>query len=92
MYFRGTLAGRLMRNDREYRCTRKRCQTRKTPLRLERRFEVLHVPLASQNIVAGVFSTVPGTGYSGRLIPLLRAASLAVALAGCLLFFGWPHF
>jgi len=82
----------MRRNDREHPCAQKPGQTRETPLRLERRFEVLHVPLASQNIVAGVFSTVPFTGSSGRLIPLLRAASLAVALAGCLLFFGWPQF
>ena len=58
---------------------------RKTPLRLERRFEVLHVPLASQNIVAGGFSTVPIAGFPAGF-SLLRAASLAVALAGCLLF------
>jgi hypothetical protein len=36
---------------------------------------------------AMVISTAPTAGFPGRF-PLFRAASMAVALAGCLLFFG----
>ena len=64
-----------------------RPQTRKTPLQSERRFAVLRWSLASQAIVAGgcfhrAYSRLP------RLVSLLRAASLEVALAGRLVFFG----
>jgi hypothetical protein len=59
-----------------------------TPLSPEWRFAVPRWSLAPQNVAAGgsihrAYLRLPRPVY-----PLLRAASLAVALAGCLLFIG----
>ena len=63
-------------------------QTQETPLQTEWRSAVLRWSLASQMICGRwLFPPCLLADFPGRF-SLLRAASLAVALAGCLLFFG----
>jgi hypothetical protein len=67
---------------------RKTCQTQETPLLIEWRFPISYLwPLASQTIY-GRWCLHRTNFRLARPVSLLRAASMAVALAGRLLFLG----